>query len=54
MAAALKKANKEDDLEIIEFGTHYLDDALNREKAMSKMDQFLVENLLELGQCEAV
>lgn len=45
MAAALKKAKKEVDLEIIKFGTHYLDDASNREKSMSKVNEFLIKNL---------
>ena len=45
MYKALKKADKEVELELFKYGTHYLNDAVNRKKAMGLMIEFIDEHL---------
>ncbi|MCJ8270361.1 MAG: hypothetical protein MJK04_13280 [Psychrosphaera sp.] len=42
---AFKDAGKKVDYELFDFGTHNLDDAANRKKAMELMDGFCESNL---------
>jgi dipeptidyl aminopeptidase/acylaminoacyl peptidase len=45
MYDALKKADKEVELELFKYGTHHLNDAVNRKKAMGLMIEFIDEHL---------
>jgi len=45
MYEALKEADKEVELELFKFGTHHLNDAVNRKKAMGLMIEFIDEHL---------
>jgi len=45
MHKALKEANKEAEIELFKYGTHYLNDAVNRKKAMNLMIEFIDEHL---------
>ncbi|MGB0898176.1 MAG: alpha/beta hydrolase family protein [Psychrobium sp.] len=45
MYKALKKADKEVELELFKYGTHHLNDAVNRKKAMGLMIEFIDEHL---------
>jgi dipeptidyl aminopeptidase/acylaminoacyl peptidase len=47
MYEALKDANKEVEYEVFKFGTHHLNDAANRSKAMTMMESFITEHLSE-------
>jgi len=45
MYKALKDADKDVELELFKFGTHHLNDAVNRKKAMGLMIEFIDEHL---------
>ncbi len=45
MYKALSKAGKEVELELFKYGTHHLNDAVNRKKAMGLMIEFIDEHL---------
>jgi len=45
MYKALKAASKKADLKIYDYGTHFLNDAINRKDAMTLIAKFLDENL---------
>ena len=45
MYKALKKADKDVELELFKYGTHHLNDAVNRKKAMGLMIEFIDEHL---------